>query len=162
MALEKVTYVDGETVIGAKNLNDIQDEIIENAANIETKQDILVFDDSPEEGSNNPVKSGGVYSSIQNAEEKVKLRQKSVTLVSSSWVGNGFWTQSFPANGYSVTENTRVDLSCNRENMGKLLNSGTESVYVSNDGGVLVVYATGAKPSTDIVVLADFQEVIVI
>lgn len=26
MAFEKVTYVDGVTVIGAKNLNDIQDE----------------------------------------------------------------------------------------------------------------------------------------
>ena len=28
MALEKVTYVDGVTIIGAKNLNEIQDEII--------------------------------------------------------------------------------------------------------------------------------------
>lgn len=28
MALSKVTYVDGVTIIGAKNLNDIQDELI--------------------------------------------------------------------------------------------------------------------------------------
>ena len=34
MALSKVTYVDGVTIIGAKNLNDIQDEIILNGANI--------------------------------------------------------------------------------------------------------------------------------
>ena len=34
MALTKVVYTDGETVIGAQNLNDIQDAIIENAQNI--------------------------------------------------------------------------------------------------------------------------------
>ena len=34
MALTKVTYVNGTTVIGAQNLNDIQDEIIANAASI--------------------------------------------------------------------------------------------------------------------------------
>lgn len=38
MALEKVEYVDGETVIGAKNLNDIQDEIIANKQAIEDLQ----------------------------------------------------------------------------------------------------------------------------
>jgi len=34
MALTKVQYTDGVTVIGAKNLNDIQDEIIANGNNI--------------------------------------------------------------------------------------------------------------------------------
>lgn len=37
MALNKRTYVDQETVITADNLNDIQDEIIQNAADITTK-----------------------------------------------------------------------------------------------------------------------------
>lgn len=40
MALDKVDYVDGETVIYADNLNDIQDEIIANAADIATKEEI--------------------------------------------------------------------------------------------------------------------------
>lgn len=35
MALEKVEYVDGETRIRAKNLNDIQDEVIANREDIE-------------------------------------------------------------------------------------------------------------------------------
>ena len=34
MALVKRVYTDGETVITAENLNDIQDEIIENATQI--------------------------------------------------------------------------------------------------------------------------------
>ena len=36
MALNKVTYVDNVTVIGAANLNAIQDEIIANGNNIST------------------------------------------------------------------------------------------------------------------------------
>ena len=39
MGLTKRTYVDGETVITAENLNDIQDAIIENEGAIETLQD---------------------------------------------------------------------------------------------------------------------------
>ena len=39
MALNKVTYVDGTTVIGAQNLNDIQDEIIANGTAIGGKVD---------------------------------------------------------------------------------------------------------------------------
>ena len=38
MALEKVNYEDGKTVIRAKNLNDIQDEIIANQQAIEDLQ----------------------------------------------------------------------------------------------------------------------------
>lgn len=38
MALEKVIYEDGKTVISAKNLNQIQDEIIANQQAIEELQ----------------------------------------------------------------------------------------------------------------------------
>lgn len=42
MALNKVTYVDEETVIHAENLNDIQDEIISNGERIaDAEQDII-------------------------------------------------------------------------------------------------------------------------
>ncbi len=37
-------------------------------AAIDAKQDVLTFDDSPTSGSSNPVKSGGVYSAIENAK----------------------------------------------------------------------------------------------
>ena len=38
MALEKVNYKDGETVITAKNMNQIQDEIIKNKQAIDVLQ----------------------------------------------------------------------------------------------------------------------------
>lgn len=41
MSLKKVTYVAEQTVITAENLNNIQDNIILNAENIETNNNIL-------------------------------------------------------------------------------------------------------------------------
>ena len=38
MALQKREYIDGETVITAKNMNDIQDEVIANREAIEALQ----------------------------------------------------------------------------------------------------------------------------
>lgn len=43
MALDKVNYIDGETVIGAKNLNEIQEEIIKNGADIKKNGDDLAL-----------------------------------------------------------------------------------------------------------------------
>ncbi len=48
--------VSGETVTGA--LNSLSDQIAH-------KQDALTFDNSPTSGSNNPVKSSGIYSALQ-------------------------------------------------------------------------------------------------
>ena len=36
------------------------------------KQDTLTFDDSPTQGSNNPVKSGGVYTSVKTLDDNIK------------------------------------------------------------------------------------------
>ena len=50
-------------VISAENLNDLEDRI---EAGLNEKQNTLTFDDAPTSGSNNPVKSGGVYTAIAN------------------------------------------------------------------------------------------------
>lgn len=38
---------------------------------VSNKQDVLTFDNTPTENSNNPVKSGGVYDALQNAGTKI-------------------------------------------------------------------------------------------
>ena len=48
-------------VISAENLNDLEDRI---EAGLNEKQNTLTFDDVPTSGSNNPVKSGGVYTGL--------------------------------------------------------------------------------------------------
>ena len=81
MALTKRTYVDGETIITAQNLNDIQDEVRGNIRNVSynstsgkiqkttnsgTSSDVLTVDATPTENSKNPVQSGGVYTQIKS------------------------------------------------------------------------------------------------
>ena len=121
LGFDKVTYVDGATIISASNLNAIQDEIL----------------------------------------ELDKARERRVEIIlAETWVGNGPWTHSFPEVEYEITENTVVDLYCDKANMDLLLESGTQSVYVENDNGELMVYATGAMPTSSIVVTAVLRELI--
>lgn len=54
-------------VISAENLNDLEDRI---EAGLNEKQNVLTFDDVPTENSDNPVKSGGVYSVINGMKAK--------------------------------------------------------------------------------------------
>ena len=56
-------------VISAENLNDLEDridnEFTSQSTRINAKQDTLTFDNVPTSGSNNPVKSGGIYTTIE-------------------------------------------------------------------------------------------------
>lgn len=42
------------------------------------KQDVLTFDNVPTDGSNNPVKSGGVYSSLEQLDAQIEAEQDSI------------------------------------------------------------------------------------
>lgn len=55
-------------VISAENLNDLEDRI---EAGFNEKQDVLTFDNVPTQDSDNPVKSGGVYTAVNNLESEV-------------------------------------------------------------------------------------------
>ena len=59
------------------------------------KQNALTFDDTPTNGSNNPVKSGGVYTSVSNRIEKDTYRTYYTPITSGKWVqknGNDYAT----------------------------------------------------------------------
>ena len=75
-------------VISADNLNDLEDRIynefdsqntrINNNANaITTKQDILTFDNDPTQNSNNPVKSGGVFTALSGKQNSLVVENLS-------------------------------------------------------------------------------------
>ena len=62
----------GATAVQPAALDDYYNKIAtDNLLN--QKQDTLTFDNVPTENSNNPVKSGGVYSSIDNVQKQVDL-----------------------------------------------------------------------------------------
>ena len=83
MALNKVTYTDHQTVIGASNLNAIQDEIIANAANISAIA---------------PVKYGFAYGSCSTA---AATAAKTATITDYQLVKGGYvaiyFTYAVPA-----------------------------------------------------------------
>lgn len=62
------TVVQEGDVISADNLNDLEDRISDG---FDEKQDVLTFDNVPTSGSNNPVKSGGIYSAIKEVADDV-------------------------------------------------------------------------------------------
>ena len=66
MALTKVTYVDGTTVINAKNLNDIQDAILdlEEHAVLDTDIDAAMSDTSE-----NPVQNKAITGKMKSTAE---------------------------------------------------------------------------------------------
>lgn len=105
MALSKRTYVDGETIITAQNLNDIQDEVRGNIRNVSynttsgkiqkttnsgTSSDVLTVDATPTQNSKNPVQSGGVYTEIDDLNTAItnKLPTTNVTELNISSLGN--------------------------------------------------------------------------
>lgn len=83
-------------VISADNLNDleqrIEDEFTAQGTAIAGKQDALTFDDAPTQGSNNPVKSGGIF----NAINSIKLRR--------------LWYNPSPTEEFGGTATVRVSL----------------------------------------------------
>ena len=66
MALTKVTYVDGTTVIRAKNLNDIQDAIIELEDHAVLDSDV---DAEMSDTSENPVQNKAITGKMKSTVE---------------------------------------------------------------------------------------------
>lgn len=73
MALNKVTYVDGETVITAENLNDIQDAIIE----LESGASITI-DSELSDTSTNPVQNQAITNALNAISDNVSDLQDAV------------------------------------------------------------------------------------
>ena len=121
---------------------------------IATKQDTLTFDNTPTSGSSNPVTSGGVYTAIENADTKTA----SITLASSSWSGSNPYTQTATISGYTMTANTRVDITCDYSTINSLAQDGVSTIYAENNSGTITVYAVGAAPTSNITVTATIYE----
>lgn len=89
----------------------------------------------------------------------------SVTITSSGWssattVNNILvYSHAVSVTGYTVTANTRADLSCDRSTLAALLESNVTSMFIVNNSGTLTAYAISAKPTSDITVQVALTEV---
>lgn len=118
------------------------------------KQDVLTFDITPTAGSDNPVTSNGIYEAIEGATTK----STTITIANTDWSGTGPYTATVTVSGYTVTANSRVDISCDYATMNSLTLAGVSTVYIDNTSGTLTAYAVGAKPNTSITVTALIYE----
>lgn len=118
------------------------------------KQDVLTFDTQPTPGSTNPVTSGGVADAIAGATTMTTT----LAIPASAWNGNDPYLAEITVTGYSVTPNTRVDVACNYMTMNSLTNMGVSAIYIENNSGILTAFAIGAAPNTSISVNALLYE----
>lgn len=118
-------YFDGTNLIpvSTKVAKDIADTAVAG------KQDTLTFDNVPTANSNNPVKSGGVYTAIQNA-------------ISS--VDGVFWGQ------YNTTTISEVANAISSNLLPIIEKDGGYYIYVGNIGDVEDVYVFSSSFTLDI------------
>lgn len=84
-------------VISAENLNDLEERI---EAGLNEKQNTLTFDDVPTSGSNNPVKSGGVYTALAG---RIENFSSSISVPATSQGKIGYASLSLQiSEGYSA------------------------------------------------------------
>lgn len=118
--------------------------------------DVMTVDASPTSSSNNPVKSGGVYTALGGKQDAIAAG--SVTLY-ASWSGSGPYTQTVTVTGATVTANSRVSFEPTAAQLASLISDGVTALTIENNAGTLTVYALGAAPSAAMTLACTVTEV---
>ena len=98
---------------------------------------------------------------LQQAQELERGIQQSTGMLtlSTSWTGTESpYQQSVTVTGYTVTANTRVDLTADATVMNAMIDGGISAIYIKNNYGVLTAYAVGNRPTTALTVQAFLYE----
>ena len=84
---------------------------------------------------------------------------KSSISLTTTWSGNGPYTQTVTVTGYTVTANTKADLQPDATTLAQLLSDGVNALYIENSSGALTAYAIGAAPTVALTVQCTLTEV---
>lgn len=77
----------------------------------------------------------------------------------TNWNGSmSPYTQYVPVTGYTLTQNTKVDLVANPSVVEAMLDSRTDEIMIINENGRLMAYAVGNKPTEVLHVQASLYE----
>jgi len=105
-------------------------------------------------GKNIEVKDGAIVASGKTAQPEFN---KKITLT-TKWTGSDPYLQVITIPGYTLTENTKVDLLPDITTLNQMEADGVEAIYVVNSNNTLFTYAIGAKPTSPLYVTAIVSE----
>ena len=81
-----------------------------------------------------------------------------VTL-STTWSGNGPYTQTVTVTGVSITNYSKVDIQPDATAIQQMIDDEVAAIYISNTNGTLTAYAVGAAPTVAMTLQVTVMEV---
>ena len=87
------------------------------------------------------------------------VKKGSITL-STTWSGNGPYTQTVTVSGATVTSKSRVDLQPDATALVQLISDEISALFVTNNNGTLTATAVGGSTSASLTVQCTVTEVV--
>lgn len=109
--------------------------------------------------------SGGSEVSLVTTGEKytwnnaAKPDMGTVSL-STTWSGDGPYTQTVTVSGATITAASKVDLQPDADGIAQLIEDGVQALYIVNNNGTLTAYSVGAEISTAMTIQCTVTEVV--
>lgn len=91
--------------------------------------------------------------------EETKTSQIRNIIISTSWSGNGPYTQTVTINNYTITANSKVDLQPDATVISQMASDNVQALYIDNNNGTLTAYAVGAALTVALTVQCTVTEV---
>jgi len=130
------------------------DQLYATKDELDDKQDTLTFDDAPTQGSNNPVKSGGIYTALGNKQDTIAFNttynpstNKAATMDDINSAITGVYKVKGGAtvtslNGLTITESMNGDVY--NITTGGTLTNYSGSITVAAGDNVVLVWNSGS------------------
>ena len=87
------------------------------------------------------------------------LPKKTTITTSTTWTGNGPYTQTISSLSSYITDNSKIDIQLDATAIAALASAGTTALYIENNSSTLTLYALGAAPSTALTLQVVISEV---
>ena len=137
-AIEAAIYTNGAELITGDILQAVLETMVNGLNTL--KEDTLTFDNTPTNGSSNPVKSGGVYTALEG-------KQNNVNLLRFGWIGKKYLAISA---GVVVGPAVRLDIDFDGQGVGSLV--------INTQGGNLVAFYYGTTLASKIAKVSKYTD----